>query len=237
MSWDPSEHEWGVDRGVFYPISSPGQAWNGLSAIKEIHVDADVNTRYMDGQKFNQRRPLGSFAGTIEAFNYPSGFYDDILSQRRPPTFGLSYRTGFSENWKLHLVYNLKISPVGILRQTSETDKWGWGFTTISVDVPFAVRSAHIVVDTSKAYSWTVTELEDILYGTESSDPRLPLPDELYDLFESNGILRITDNGDGTWTADTDEDGIITMLDADTFEITWPSAIYIDADSYNISTL
>ena len=237
MTWQTPAYEHGLDRGVFYPPSGSGQAWNGLTAVKENPTDSDVKVRFLDGMRTNQRRPPGNFAGTIEAFSYPEGFYDDILSQRRPPSFGMSYRTGISDNWKLHLVYNLKISPVGIFHESFETDKWVWPFTTTPIDIPLAKRSAHIVVDSSIAYSWSITDLEDILYGTADTDARLPTPQELYDLFESNAILRIIDNGDGSWTAETDEDGIISFPDADSFEITWPSVIYLDANTYTISSL
>lgn len=237
MAWSQSDSEAGLDRVVFYPISGPGQAWNGLTSIKENEIDSNARARFLDGLRTNQRRTTGNFSGSIEAFSYPPGFYDDILVQKRPPYFGLSYRTGNSTNFKLHLVFNLKISPVGIFRESFETDKWVWPFTTTPIDVPLSKRSAHITIDSGIAYPWTMEALEDILYGTESTDPRLPLPQELYDLFESNGILRITDNGDGSWTADTDESGIISFPDVDSFEITWPSAIYIDANTYTISTL
>lgn len=199
--------------------------------------DSGFKSIYNDGVKTVQRRRPGYFAGTIEAFGYPQAFYDDILVQRRPPSFGMSYRTGFSENFKIHLVFNLKISPVGIFYKSSETDKWTWGFTTTPVHIPGAVVGSHVVVDTSIAYPWAVEALEAILYGSDTEDPRLPSPTELYDIFEANAILRITDNGDGTWTADTTDPDIIMMLDPDTFEITWPSAIYIDPDTYTISSL
>jgi hypothetical protein len=93
------------------------------------------------------------------------------------------------------------------------------------------------MVDAETAYSWTVSALEDILYGTDAVDSRLPLPTEIVALFEANSILRVTDHHDGTWTADTDEDGIISMLDSESFEITWPSAIYTAPNTYKIGSL
>lgn len=222
---------------MFYPPSGPGQPWNGLTEVREVVSGSDIRVSHVDGTKFVQRRSPGSFAGTIEAYGYPEGFYDDILVQRRPPTFGMSYRTGFSENSKIHLVFNLKISPVGFFYKTSEIDKWSWGFTTTPVDIPGAKSGSHIVIDTSVAYPWAVEALEDILYGSDSEEPRLPLPSEVIDIFEENAMLRIIDNGDGSWTAVDMFDTIIEFPDADSFEITWPSAVYIDPDTYTISSL
>jgi hypothetical protein len=48
--------------------------------------------------------------------------------------------------------------------------------------------------------------------------------------------LIIINNGDGTWTAISNEDGIIVMTDASTFEITSDSAVYLDDDSYTIGS-
>jgi len=92
------------------------------------------------------------------------------------------------------------------------------------------------VVSADTAYSSAVSDLEDVLYGTATSDPHLPTPDEVLAIFEANSILQIIDNGDGTWTAIGPDDAI-TMLDANTFQIDWPSAVYIDANFYTIHSL
>lgn len=47
--------------------------------------------------------------------------------------------------------------------------------------------------------------------------------------------ISITDNGDGTWSASTDQDGLIIMLDADTFEILNANAVSLGPNSYLIS--
>jgi hypothetical protein len=65
---------------------------------------------------------------------------------------------------------------------------------------------------------------------------RLPDPQEIFDIFEANSILRVVDNGDGTFTV-TGPDDAITMLDDTTFEIDWPSVVVIDSNTYEISSL
>ena len=237
MIWDQIRcYETGLDRGVFYPPSGPGEAWNGLTSVKEDPSDSDEQVRYLDGVRTNRRRRLGYFSGTIEAYTYPESFYDDILIQRRPPSFGFSYRVMNSESYKIHLVYNTKISPATISHKQFEVDPFSWDFTSLPIQVLEERRSAHLIVDAAKAYSSTMEDLEAVLYGSDTDIPHLPLPEELLAIFESNAILRITDNGDGTWTA-TGPDEAIVMLDATTFEIAWPSAIYIDTVSYTISSL
>lgn len=222
----------GLERGVFYPLSGPGVAWNGLISITESLAEADVKARYIDGVKMNQRRSQGFFAGTIEAYTYPDSFHDDILTQRRPRSFGLSYR----DRTRVHLVYNALISPGGHSYKHSEVDPFSWDFTAKPVTVPGAGRSAHIIIETATAYSWTLAALEDVLYGSESTDAHLPLPEEVFQIFEDNSILQIIDHGDGSWTA-IGPDDVVQMLDETSFQISWPSAVYIDADSYTIHSL
>jgi len=140
------------------------------------------------------------------------------------------------DRYKIHILYNVLAQPYSVVYRQSGSEPLTFDFTSTPVPVQGVSRTAHLVIDTSVAYSWTVSALEDVLYGTDTTDPRLPTPGEIYDIFEENSILIITDNGDGTWTA-TGPDSVITMLDSTTFQISWPSAVYLDSDSYKIHSL
>lgn len=236
LTWDRRDYESGLDFGVLYSSNGVGEAWNGLVAVTEADDDSDENTRYIDGVKTRVRRRSGSFAGTIEAYSYPPSFYDDYLTQRRRPALGMSYRIQKTGGSEVHLVYNLQIPRGEISRKQNESGTFRWDFTTLPVLVPGAKLSAHLVIDTSLAYSWTVSALLDILYGTAAAAPRLPSPSEVMDVFESNSILRITDHGDGTWSAEG-PDSVVYMTDDTTFEINWPSAVYVDEDTYTVHSL
>jgi hypothetical protein len=221
-----------LDRGVFYPKTGPGVVWNGLTSVKENPSDVEDHIRYVDGVKTHNRRNLGVFAGSIEAYTYPSSFYDSVLAQRRQTNFGLTYRT----EDKIHLVYNISVAPSTYNYESGSTEPFRWNFTTLPVEVPGSRKSSHLVVDTSDAYSWTVEALEAVLYGTVDTQARLPMPDEVFQIFEDNSILQIIDHGDGSWTA-IGPDEVIQMLDTTTFQINWPSAIYVDEESYTIHSL
>lgn len=237
LTWDKfHSYETGIDRGVFYPSNGPGEAWNGLTIVKESPTNSDEQLRYVDGVKTLRRRRYGAFSGTIEALTYPESFYENVLTQRRPDYFGFSYRVKTDEIYKIHLVYNVLVSPSSYNYQQTETEPFSWDFTTRAINIPGAKLSAHLVIDGSKAYSWAVAALEDILYGTDSKTARLPSPEEVVDLFEVNSIVLVIDNGDGTFTV-TGPDSIVKMLDTTTFEINWPSAVYIDEVSYTITSL
>lgn len=236
LIWDKQDYEAGLDRGVFYSQDGSGEAWNGLTSVKESSSDSDEQAHYIDGVKTHRRRRLEDFSGTIEAFTYPDSFYEDMLTQRRPKSFGLSYRVKSGDDYKIHLVYNALISPGGFSYKPFEAESFSWEFSTKPLPIPGGrLISAHLIVDTSKAYPWTVTAFENVLYGSESDVARLPFPSEVLDIFDVNSILKVTDNGDGSFTVEGPDD-VIQMIDPTTFQITWPSAVYIDEDSYTLSS-
>ena len=229
LKWTDRSYENNLDHGVFYPQYGPGEVWNGLVSVNETPSDMNEETRYIDGVKTRRRRFGESFSGTIEAFTYPDSFYTDFLTHRPFKSFGMSYLV----NDKLHLVYNVLLNPSKMGHRYSESEPYSWGFTTIPVSVPYSKASAHVVIDKQKAYQTTVGSLEEIIYG---SVPRLPLPSEVFDIFEVNSIVRVIDNGDGTFTVNGPDD-VVRLLDATTFEIGWSSAYYVDGNTYRISSL
>jgi len=240
LTWDQEgDYESGVDRGVFYPPVGPGEAWSGLISVKEAPTGQNDGI-WIDGEKPNRKNTRGEFSGSLSSFSYPPSFYDHILIPRRAKPFGFSYRVLTAGQYKLHLVYNAIFAPSARVYDQSANVLYSWDFTTLPVVVQGGWvetgRTAHLVVSADTAYSSAVSDLEDVLYGTATSDPHLPTPDEVLAIFEANSILQIIDNGDGTWTAIGPDDAI-TMLDVNTFQIDWPSAVYIDANFYTIHSL
>lgn len=260
LNWNQvgdSLYEVGVDRGVFYPTVGDGVPWNGLVSIKEVPEGVEGSDIYLDGVKQQKRTFSESFAGSIEAFTYPEEFaeydgQDDIspggfLGQSTRKKFNLSYRSrvgndieGVDHGYKLHLVYNALVSPSGkdnsSLQDTVGVLLFNWSFTTLPVAFAAGIFGSHLVIDTRFVSESALQVLEDMLYGTDTTSPHFPTVEEIFTIFEDAAILKITDHGDGTWTADGPDSAII-MLDSTTFQITWPSAIFIDDISYHISSL
>jgi hypothetical protein len=232
LTWDKTrDYEVGVDHGVLYLDGGPGEVWNGLSSVKETDSGSDIQIRYLDGVKTLQRRRKGDFSGSVEAYTYP-----EMLDQRSLKSFGFSYRISTAKSSKIHLIYNARFSPGGASHKQSEVDLISWDFTTLAIPIPDVAMSAHLIVDADVAYPETVQALEDILYGTDSMSAHFPSPVEVLKIFEEHSILRVIDHGDGTFTI-TGPDEAIQMLSGTTWQITWPSAIYIDAVTYSISSL
>lgn len=235
LRWDDRDYDFGLDRGVLYLPNTSGVAWNGLISVDETPSEDTERVRYIDGVKTLLQRRSGEFSGKIEAYTYPNSLENVIASRGRMP-FGFSYRVTKPNGYLIHLVYNATISPGGFSWDQSEITTFSWTFTTKPEYVPVGRVSAHLIIDTSKAYSTTVEDFENVIYGDDSAAAYLPSPTVVLDIFEENSIVRVIDHGDGTYTV-TGPDDVIQMLDSTSYSIDWPSAVMIDADTYTISSL
>lgn len=241
LTWnDPSnrQHESGVDRGVLYPATGAGLVWNGLLTVDESLGQVETTSLYYDGERYLQTLTAKDFSLHVEAYTYP-----DILDLNSE--LGFSYRTmisdGYSnEGFKLHLVYNALFLVGDISRSTlnaqSETAAFTWEVTTRPNILAGSLPSAHLVIDSRTTHPWVLSSVEELIYGSDTETPRLPKPQELMEIYEAGSILRITDHGDGTWTAEG-PDEVVKLLDPSTFLIDWPSAVYIGSDTYTVSSM
>lgn len=259
LAWDqPGSHRYeaGVDRGVLFLPDGRAVAWNGLLGVEDS-TSRESNSYYMDGVKFLERQIPGPFAATLRAFTYPEefnevngvvpvhdGFY---YHDQNPQSFSLCYRTrigndldGTDHGYRLHLLYDVMANPASSSFQTIADDlqpsEFSWALSS-TPPTPTGYRpTTHISIDSTETDAARLGAIEQLLYGSETEDPRLPPPDELADLFEMYNSLVITDNGDGTWTASDLTNTYITMVGPDEFEIVGADATYVDADTYDIST-
>lgn len=250
--------ETGLDRGVFYPFSgSDGVAWNGLTSINE-NVDTIVTPVHFDGVKFDDIVVIGDFSATLTAFTYPDefleveGIVEDqrgvFLTNQPQSLFHLCYRTkigddveGINQGYKIHILYNLTAVPQQRNRQTLSLEidpmEFQWKLTSIPEEVEGYRATAHIIFDSRDMDEWLLQDLEDIIYGDEDSPPRLPSMDGLITFIRKWNRLIIVDNGDGTWDAiSSRDDGTIVMLDSTTFQITTENVVWLEPDTYDISS-
>ena len=201
-------YETGVDHGVIYQQNSGGTypkgvAWSGLTAVTEAPSGAEPTPLYADNIKYLNLLSNEDFACTIEAYTYPDEFAecdgsaelaDGVrIGQQKRKVFGFSYRTrlgndveGDDYGYKLHLVYGCLAAPSEKARNTvndsPEATTMSWEVSTTPVAVKGFKPTAHIEIDSTKANPEKLTALEEILYGKDgdsSTEPRLPLPDEI----------------------------------------------------------
>lgn len=259
LTWDQTgsrEFEAGVSEAVLYKPDVPGVPWNGVTSIDE-GVRNSSEPVYFDGTKFNDLITIGDFNGSLKAFTYPDefleceGIIEDelgfMVTGQLPQPFGLSYKTkvgndvnGIEDHYKIHLLYNLTAIPQQISHQTlslsTDPIEFEWALTSIPEYIDYYRPTAHIILDSGNFDEFLLRDIEDMLYGTESTDPHMPSLKYLSNYIKHWGRFVITDYGDGTWSAYTPLEGVITMLDSETFQIDTDTAEFIDADSYTISS-
>ena len=215
LVWDNTGerlYETGVSKGVLYiPTSgvySKGVAWNGLTAVTESPSGAEATPLYADDIKYLNLMSNEEFGCTIEAYTYPDEFaecdgsaslVDGVyIGQQARKTFGFCYRTVLgndTENndhgYKLHLIYGCLAAPseksYATINDSPEAITFSWEVSTTPVNVAGHKPTACITIDSTKADPTKLATLESKLYGAESTEPMLPLPDEIAQIFAAAG--------------------------------------------------
>ena len=214
--WDAiGEHtfETGVRNGVLYlqgveGTYNTGVAWNGLTSVSESPEGAEATDLYADDIKYLTLMSAENFKATIEAYTYPVEFEECdgsatiakgvVIGQQSRKPFGLCYRTaigndtdGNEHGYKLHIVYGCQASPsekqYSTINDSPEAITFSWEVNTTPVNVNGKKPTATLIIDSTKADKAKLTALEAILYGSESEEPRLPLPDEIATLMAKAG--------------------------------------------------
>lgn len=129
-----------------------------------------------------------------------------VIGQQKRSTFGLSYVTrigndtdGSDYGYKIHLIYGAKAKPsekaYESINDSPDATTLSWEISTTPVEVSAKgfKPTASVTIDSTKVKADELAALEAILYGTDAgssgtpaaTEPRLPLPDELATIFES----------------------------------------------------
>lgn len=188
-----------------------GVAWSGLTAVTESPDGAESTDLWADNIKYATLRSAETFGGTIEAYTYPEEFaacdgsaaiIDGVyIGQQTRIPFGFCYRTEIGsdtisdasgdEAYKLHIIYNCTASPsekaYETINDSPDAITLSWEITTTPVPVTDHKPTSTIIIDTTKLDSSGKTKLATLeaqLYGGDNSDPTLPTPDQVIDIFD-----------------------------------------------------
>ena len=212
LTWDETGarlYETGVRMGVLYPQAAGGNypkgiAWNGLTAVNESPSGAEANKQYADDINYLNLYSAEEFGCTIEAYTYPEEFAECdgsaevadgvYIGQQDRKAFGFCYRTVVGNDvqndaygYKLHLVYGCKASPSSkgyqTINNSPEAINFSWEVTTTPVNVKDHKPVATLTIDSTKVDSAKLKTLEEKLYGGESTEAQLPLPDKIIEMF------------------------------------------------------
>ncbi len=196
----------GADHCVLYLNSGGdylnGVPWNGLIAYEPGSSGRNVDALYTKDFKVGCTMEEEELDGTIRGYTYPDEFeqclgYDEAFAgvyfgQQDSSVFGICYRTligndidGADHGYELHLVYGLIVkgascSYASIAEQITAAEM-SWNVECVMpIAFDYGKPVSEIVIKSTKAKPETMAMLEDILYGTEDTSPRLPSADELY---------------------------------------------------------
>ena len=214
IKWDQTGeryYETGVSKGVLYPYANNayanGVAWNGLINVSESPEGAEATPLYADNIKYLNLMSAEEFKATIEAYTYPDEFAacngeasleeGVSIGQQKRSQFGLSYQTKIGNDvdselgYKIHLVYGALAAPseksYATVNDSPEAITFSWEISTTPVEVTGFKPTASLVIDSTKVEPEKLAAFEKILYGDETNEARLPLPNEVATLFNTAG--------------------------------------------------
>ena len=202
--------ETGVKNGVLYVQEDNGSykngvVWNGLTAVTESPSGAEETPLYADDVKYLTLRSAEEFGATVEAYTYPEEFEQCdgsasiangvTIGQQARRAFGLCYRTsvgndiqGQNFSYKLHLIYGCTVAPseksYSTINDNPEAITFSWELSTVPVPVDGFSPTASLVIDASKVDEGKMQQLEDALFGNESSEATLLLPNQIMELLK-----------------------------------------------------
>ena len=208
LVWDQvGEKFWetGVDRTVLFPMTSAGgydkgAAWSGVTAINESPSGAEPTKIYADNIVYGVVMSPEEDALTIEAFTYPDEYAECIgeaslgegvtIKQQNHKHFGLAYRSmigndteGTNHGYKIHIFYDCVSGSSedsnSTINDSPEQKTFSWSVTTLPVSVKDFQPTSSIVIDSTKVAKEKLTQIEELLYGSETKESSLPSPSEI----------------------------------------------------------
>ena len=202
--------ETGVKNGVLFVQGADGNyengvVWNGLTAVTESPSGAEATPLYADDMKYVVLYSTEEFGATIEAYTYPEEFEQCdgsaqlgtgvTIGQQQRKSFGLVYKTvigndvqGQDLGYKIHIIYGAKAAPsekaFATINDSPEAVTFSWELSTVPVPVEGHRPTSTVVIDSTKVDAEKLATLEGKLFGTESEESTLPLPDEIAEILK-----------------------------------------------------
>lgn len=202
--------ETGVKNGVLFVQGADGEyengvVWNGLTAVTESPSGAEATPLYADDMKYVVLYSTEEFGATVEAYTYPEEFEQCdgsaqlgtgiTIGQQPRKSFGLVYKTvigndvqGQDLGYKIHIIYGAKAAPsekaFATINDSPEAVTFSWELSTVPVPVSGHRPTATVVVDSTKVNAEKLALLEAKLFGSETEESTLPLPDEIAELLK-----------------------------------------------------
>ena len=207
LTWDnigDKIYKAGLDHGVLYPYYDDyyhsGIAWNGLTGLDPNIAGNEVTKLYANNSLNDIVVTDEEFGGTVRCYTYPDEFEECIGYEEPVPgvylnaqdrlNFGLCYRTligsdtdGTDAGFELHIVYNSLVTSSDVSDETindsATPSEFKFTFSSIPEYTELYKPVSHIRISSLKIDQDRLNALLGILYGTDETDPTLPLPDDV----------------------------------------------------------
>lgn len=215
LVWDQTgekKYKTGVSKGVLFKRDNTGKygagvAWNGLTACNLSPEGAEATPLYADNQKYLDLISQEQLKYTIEAYTYPDEWAEcdgskeiapgAYATQQTRSHFGFSYQDkigndtlGTDYGYEIHLIYDSTASPSensnATENESPEASTMSWSCSTTPVSCKGCKPTSHLIIDSTKADPDALARLEAIIYGSESEESRLPLPDEVIEILNAS---------------------------------------------------
>lgn len=216
-------YETGVKQAVLYVMSNAntygkGVAWSGMTAVTESPSGAEATPLYADDTKYLELYSAEEFGATIEAYTYPDEFgacdgtvtleKGVTIGQQTRSQFALCYRTaigndtnGLKHGYKLHIIYGCRATPTekayNAINNDPEAITFSWEITTTPVPVTGQDPTSTIVLDSTKLKPATMQAVEAKLYGDQTTEPKLLMPDEIIALVKQTEGAKAFEQSNG----------------------------------------
>ena len=219
-------YETGTDHGVLYLRNhdgtyGEGTVWNGLTAVTINPSGGEATAFWADNAKYLNILSAEELGFTIEAYSYPKDFrvcfgrrqiVEGItVSQQKRESFGFSFRSkvgnpeaGDDYSYKIHVIYGCMASPssksYSTVNDSPEALTLSWEVSTLPVVIEGAKPTSEFVFDGLKYKQLGIMNIlhaiENVLYGTDETDPRLPSMDEIQEIYVYQRYMLDSDGED-----------------------------------------
>lgn len=210
LIWDEAEkhiYTTGTSHGVLQVSgATKAVAWNGLIGVTATPAGADENKFYANNNKYLGLRGVETFGGTIKAYDRPDEFEAcdgsvelqkglRIHQQTRLP-FDFSWQTIKGNDAKLdeygyeiHIAYNCTASPSArdytTVNESPAPLELSWEFQTTPVAVENAKPTSYVTIDSTKVDQTKLKKIVDALYGTQTTEAKIPSINELVTMIKT----------------------------------------------------
>lgn len=200
----------GVSWGTLYPMKDDGTydkgvAWDGIISVDNNPDGAEPNELWADDIKYAVLYSAETLGLTIECYQYPDEFAtcngmvevsDGVFLRQQPRNaFGFAYRTKVGndtgtksdDGYLIHVVYGCTAQPSSesyeTINDNPDAITFSFDIDTIAAPVTGHEPVSEIVFDSRTLGATKMATLEAKLFGSETTEPTLPTPDELIALF------------------------------------------------------